>query len=84
MNLTRNHEVVGSILCLHQWVRDLVLLWLWRRLAAVVPIGPLAWKPPYTMGVALKRKKKRKKKEIENLESTPHHFFTLMNLGQFT
>ena len=26
MNLTRNHEVVGSIPALAQWVKDLVLL----------------------------------------------------------
>ena len=36
---------------------DLVLLWLWRRPAAVAPIGPLAWEPPYAAGVALKSKK---------------------------
>ena len=34
---------------------DAVLLWLWRRLAATAPIGPLAWEPPYAEGVALKR-----------------------------
>ena len=33
-----------------------VLLWL----AAVVPVGPLAWESPYAGGVALKRKKKKK------------------------
>jgi len=33
---------------------DLVLLWLWCRLAAVAPIRPLAWEPPYAVGVALK------------------------------
>ena len=37
---------------------DLALLWLWRRLAAVALIRPLAWEPPYAMGVALKRPKK--------------------------
>ena len=37
---------------------DLTLLWLCCRLAAVAPIGPLAWEPPYAMGEALKRKKK--------------------------
>ena len=37
---------------------DLVLLWLWCRTAAVAPIQPLAWEPPYATGVALKTKKK--------------------------
>ena len=36
------------------------LLWLWRSLAAVAPITPLAWEPPYAMGVALKSIKKKK------------------------
>ena len=39
MNPTRNHEVVGLILGLAQWVKDLVLLWLRCRPAAVVPTG---------------------------------------------
>ena len=34
---------------------DLALLWLWRRLAAVAPVVPLAWELPYATGVALKR-----------------------------
>ena len=34
------------------------LLWLWHRLAATAPIGPLAWEPPHATGVALKSKKK--------------------------
>ena len=34
-----------------------VLLWLWCRPAAIVPIRPLAWEPPYPTGVALKKKK---------------------------
>ena len=37
---------------------DLALLWLWRRLAAVALIRPLAWEPPYAVGLALKRQKK--------------------------
>ena len=42
---------------------DPALLWLWCRLVATALIGPLAWEPPYAMGVALKRQKKKKKKE---------------------
>ena len=34
---------------------DLALLWLWYRLAAVAPIGLLAWEPPYATGAALKK-----------------------------
>ena len=33
-----------------------MLLWLWRRPAAVAPIRPLAWEPPYAAGAALKTK----------------------------
>ena len=63
-NLTRSHEVVGSIPGLDQRVKDLALLWLWCGPAAVAPIGPLAWEPPYAVGVSLKRPKKKKKKKI--------------------
>ena len=37
-----------------------MLLWLWRRAAAVAPIQPLGWELPYAAGAALKRKEKRK------------------------
>ena len=37
-------------------------LWLWCRMAAVAPIQPLPWEPPYAAGVALKSKKKERKK----------------------
>ena len=43
---------------------DLVLSWLWRRSVATALIRPLAWEPLYTMGVALKRQKRPKKKKI--------------------
>ena len=36
------------------------LLWLWHRPAAVAPIQPLDWEPPYAAVVALKSKKKKK------------------------
>ena len=45
----------------HSCGPDLMLLWLWHRLAAVTLIQPLAWEPPYAVGAALKKKKKKKK-----------------------
>ena len=41
----------------------LLCLCLWHRLVASASIGPLAWEPPYAMGVALKRQKKKKKEK---------------------
>ena len=72
-NPTRNHEVVGLIHGLAQWVEDQALpwarghwysldpalLWLWYRPAGIALIWPLAWEPAYSMGAALKSKKKR-------------------------
>ena len=37
---------------------DPVMLWLWRRPAAVAPICPLAWELPYVAGAVLKKAKK--------------------------
>ena len=48
-----------------------MLLWPWCRLAAATVIQPLAWQPPYAVGVALKRQKDKKKKKNKTLK---HNF----------
>ena len=71
-NPTRDHKITVSIpaslsglwiwRCCALWCRsDPALLWLWRRLAAIAPIRPLAWEPPYAESVALEIPKKTKK-----------------------
>ena len=47
----------------HKYSSDLVLLWLWPKPAAVAPIGPLAWEPPYAAVWPLKGQKDKKKKK---------------------
>ena len=37
-----------------------MLLWLWRRPAAVAPIRPLDWELPYAAGAALKQTNNKK------------------------
>ena len=44
----------------HRRGSDPPLLWLWYRLAAITPIRPLVWEPPYATGVALKSKKRKR------------------------
>ena len=39
------------------------MLWLWLWPAAIAPIQPLGWEPPYATCAALKRPKGRKKKK---------------------
>jgi len=39
---------------------DPALLWLWCTAAATALIRPLAWEPPYAVGVALEKTKKIK------------------------
>ena len=58
-SLTRIHEDACLIPVLAQWV-DLALLWLWCRPAAVAPMRPLAWDPPYATSAALSRQKKKR------------------------
>ena len=44
------------------------LMWLW--LAAVAPVGPLAWEPLYAVGAALKSKKEKKDIKYSSLYFT--------------
>ena len=48
----------------HRCSSDPALLWLWCRPAAIAPIQPLAWEPPYASGAAIKRQKTK---------HAPHH-----------
>ena len=43
----------------HRCGSDPALLWLWCRPAAVAPIQPIAWEPPYAIGAALKKQTKK-------------------------
>ena len=58
----------------HRLGSDLTLIWLWRRLAATAPIGPLPWEPPYAAGAALKKnpKKNKKRKKIYGRKGVIH------------
>ena len=45
----------------HRRCSDLAWLWLWCRLAATAPTGPLAWEPPYASGSVLKKRERQNK-----------------------
>ena len=52
----------------HRHGSDPTLLWLWHRGAATALIQPLAQELPYAAGVALKEKKKEKRKGKRNVQ----------------
>ena len=55
----------------HRCGLDPVLLWLWCRLAATAQIGPLAWEPPYPLGVALERQKQQQQQQKPKTNNLP-------------
>ena len=52
---------------------DPELFWLWSRPAATAPIRPPAWEPPYAMGAALEKAKRKKKKKGKQTSKTQLH-----------
>ena len=46
---------------------DPTLLQLWHRPAGTVPIGPLAWEPPYARGGGPRKRQKDQKKKKRNI-----------------
>ena len=56
---------------------DPALLWLWYRPVSTGLIRPLAWEPPYALGVALEKAKKKKKKaaEMKNIKEYNKEFY---------
>ena len=60
---------------------DLVWLWVRQRPVATNPVPPLAWKPPYATGVALKRhtkKRERKKNKKKKFRESPPYWAPCM------
>ena len=60
----------------HRYSFDPMLLWLWLWPAAVAPIRPLAWGPPYALGAAQEKAKRPKKKK--KFPQNPAHGFSAM------
>ena len=54
----------------HRCTSDPALLWLWHRLTALAPVGPLAWELLYVAGAALKNKNKNKNKIKQKTQKT--------------
>ena len=65
----------------HRCGSDPVLLWQWRKPAAVAPIQPLAWELPCAMSMALKKQRKDLGPGAEDRKrSSPEILIFLMTL----
>ena len=71
------NDDTGSIPGLTHWVRHLVLRELWQRPAAVAPIRPLAWEPPYAVSVALDRQKDKKQTNKQRVNTSNDSHLTI-------
>jgi len=61
---------------------DPAFLWIWHSLAATALIRLLAWEPPYAMGVALEKAKKKKDKKMYCLIVPVIYVFCILTLFQ--
>ena len=53
----------------HRRGSDPALLWPWRRPAAIAPIQPLSWEPPYAAGAAPEIAKRQKTNKQTNKQT---------------
>ena len=58
-------------------------LWLWCRMAAITPIRPLVWEPPYAAGAALEKDEKTKKKKKKRVGSLLLWLYHCMTMSPF-
>ena len=65
----------------HRLGSDLVLLWLWCRPAAIAPMRPLVWEPPYATGVAVEKAEiqKKNKKQKTKRSVTVHNVLWVLS-----
>ena len=57
------------------------MLWLWRSAAAIAPIQPLAWEPPYAVDAALKKTKDNNNNNIDGISTLTKEFSPSLSLS---
>ena len=58
----------------HRRGLGLAWLWLWHRPMATTLIRPLAWEPPYAVGIALKGQKREREKKSRAIKKRKGSF----------